>query len=268
MSASDATLNPSELAAARSQADRYHRSGGMTLLGLAAFWGVAAALYQWAGPATGQIALLLGSVAAHPIAWLVLRLAGGHAFLPCSNPLGGLYYASAVIPVIGVVGAAALATERDDAFFASAMLGLAAASCVTAWLYERPAYLLVAAVEILLPVTAWYFAPGVLPWFGLVGIAVLVLAGGLLLRRTDPRVTGVLPDAAGQGDRDQVTLDDAEADAASPSEPDAREARNAPGTPGEAPGDAPAAGEPSDVGQRRDERTTDQFFDQTDTKES
>ena len=285
MSPASAPLVPSELAAARSQADSYHRSGAMTLLGLAAFWGVAAALYQWAGPVTGQIALLLGSVAAHPVAWLVLRLAGGHAFLPRTNPLNGLYYATTLLPIIGVIGAGGLAHARPDAFFASAMLGLASASVITSWLYERPGYLVLAAVQVALPVLAWFFAAGTLPWFGLLGIVLLVVAGGLFLRLSEARAESTahagdqaMSDAAGTEGADVADARGAGADGTDLDGTGATGATRASGTgtgTGTEASEAPSR--PNGVGQhdaaahntpRPRRREREQFFDQSDTEES
>jgi hypothetical protein len=168
---------------AQEEADRLHRSGAMTLMALAAFWGIAAALYQWGSPLSGQIALLIGSAAAHPVAWLVLKLAGGPAMVPRGNPLAPLFYQICGIPLVVTLGAMALAEARPDAFFAGAMLGLAAACLPSANLYGRSLYLGLAAVFTALPVIAWFAAKPLLPWFGLIGVAVLLVTGALLLRR-------------------------------------------------------------------------------------
>ncbi|WP_394162589.1 DUF7010 family protein [Galactobacter valiniphilus] len=168
---------------AQTEADRLHRSGAMTLISLAAFWGIAAALYQWGSPLAGQIALLIGSAAAHPVAWLVLKLAGGPAMVPRSNPLSPLFYQVSAVPLVVTLGAMGLADARPDAFFAGAMLGLAAAFLPSASLYGRKLYLVLAAVFTVLPVVAWFAAQPLLPWFGLIGVALLLVSGALLLRR-------------------------------------------------------------------------------------
>lgn len=171
------------VAQARAEADRLHRSGAMTLISLAAFWGIAAALFQWGAPLAGEIALLLGSIAAHPVAWLILKVAGGPAALPRSNGLAPLFYAICAVPVVVTIGAMGLADARADAFFAAALLGPAAAFLPSASLYGRPLYLAAAAVFTVLPVVAWFFAEGLLPWFGLIGVGLLLLFGAGLLRR-------------------------------------------------------------------------------------
>ncbi|RII41442.1 hypothetical protein DWB68_12530 [Galactobacter valiniphilus] len=168
---------------AQTEADRLHRSGAMTLISLAAFWGIAAALYQWGSPLAGQIALLIGSAAAHPVAWLVLKLAGGPAMVPRSNPLSPLFYQVSAVPLVVTLSAMGLADARPDAFFAGAMLGLAAAFLPSSSLYGRKLYLVLAAVFTMLPVVAWFAAQPLLPWFGLIGVALLLVSGALLLRR-------------------------------------------------------------------------------------
>lgn len=176
------------MSAAQVEADRLHRSGSMMLLSLAAFWGIAAALYTWGTPLAGQIALLIGTAAACPVAWLVLKLAGGPAMLPRSNPLKGLSFQVSAIPLIGVLAAMALAQtqelggDKDSAFFAASMLGLAAAFLPMVTLYGRPVYLALTAVFLLLPVIGWVAARPLLPWFGLIGVLVLLVAGALFLR--------------------------------------------------------------------------------------
>lgn len=180
--------HPMSMSDAQTEADRLHRSGSMMLLSMAAFWGIAAALYTWGSPLSGQIALLIGTAAAYPVAWLVLKLAGGPAMLPRTNPLKGLSFQVAAVPLIGVVAAMALAQtqtlagDKDSAFFAASMLGLAAASLPTVTLYGRPVYLGLTAAFLLLPVIAWFAARPLLPWFGLIGVIVLLVAGALLLR--------------------------------------------------------------------------------------
>lgn len=179
------------VAQAQAEVDRLHRSGSVSMLSLAAFWGVAAALYTWGSPLAGTIALLVGSAVAHPVAWLVLKLAGGPAMIPRSNALQGLSYQVAAIPLIGVVGAMALAESRPDAFFASAMLGLSAAALPAVALYGRKLYLALAVAFLLLPALAWFGAKPLLPWFGLLGVALLLVFGALFLRRLGGLGVGV-----------------------------------------------------------------------------
>lgn len=202
------------LHAAQVEADRLHRSGSMMLLSMAAFWGIAAALYQWGSPLAGQIALLIGTAVAYPVAWMVLKLAGGPAMLPRSNPLVGLSLQVAAIPLVGVLGAMALAQARPDAFFAGAMLGLSAAALPTVTLYGRRIYWVLAAVFLLLPVIAWFAAEPLLPWFGLIGIVVLLVCGALFLRSLGGLAAAPgtaageeLPDAAEISDKTRAASD-------------------------------------------------------------
>jgi hypothetical protein len=206
---------------AQAEVDRLHRSGAITLMALAAFWGIAAALYQWGSPLSGQIALLIGGAAAHPVAWLVLKLAGGPAMVPRGNPLAPLFYQICGIPLVVTLGAMALADARPDAFFAGAMLGLAAACLPSASLYGRSLYLGLAAVFTALPVIAWFAAKPLLPWFGLIGVAVLLVAGALLLRRLGglgaaPRQGTPHDDAAPVSPESGASAEGTDADAPAP----------------------------------------------------
>lgn len=200
--------------AAQAEADRLHRSGSMMLLSLAAFWGIASALFTWGEPLAGQIALLIGTAAAYPVAWLVLKLAGGPAMLPRTNPLKGLSFQVAAIPLIAVIAAMALAQtqvlsgDKDNAFFAASMLGLATASLPTVTLYGRPVYLALTAVFLVLPVIAWVGARPLLPWFGLIGVIVLLVSGALLLRSLGGLAASA-PLAASQDLPDDASVTDA-----------------------------------------------------------
>jgi hypothetical protein len=176
------TPQDQSLGQARHQADVLHRSGGVTLLTLAAFWGISAALYQWGTPTAGQVALLLGTIAAHPVSWLVLKLVGGPVMLPRTNPLNPLFYEIACIPVAGVVAAIVAARAKPTLFFAVALLSLGMALLPTAFLYGKNLYLLAGAVLIVLPAICAFVAVPLLPWFGLIGVILLIVAGGLFLR--------------------------------------------------------------------------------------
>jgi hypothetical protein len=170
------------LAEARHQADVLHRSGGVALLTLAAFWGIAAALYQWGTPTAGEVALLLGTIAAHPVSWMVLKLVGGPVMLPRTNPLNSLFFEIACIPVAGVVAAIIAAQSESRQFFPVALLGLGVALLPTAFLYGKNLYLLAGAVLIVLPAICAFVAAPLLPWFGLIGVILLIVTGGLFLR--------------------------------------------------------------------------------------
>ncbi|MGO3151188.1 MAG: DUF7010 family protein [Galactobacter sp.] len=170
------------LADARHQADVLHRSGGVSLLTLAAFWGIAAALAQWGTPTAGQIALLLGTLAAHPVSWLVLKLVGGPVMLPRSNPLVSLFYEIVAIQVAGVVVGIMTAQSKPSLFFAISLMGLGAGLLPTAFLYGKNLYLLAGAIMILVPAICAFVATPLVPWFGLIGVVLLVVTGGLFLR--------------------------------------------------------------------------------------
>lgn len=185
MNAPSATVTDMGFKRAQSEVDRLQRGGSMNLLCLAAFWGIAAALYTWGSPLAGQIALLVGTVAAYPVAWAVLKLAGGPALIPRTNPLMPLSFQVAAIPLVVTVGALGLAQSRPDAFFATAMLGLSAAALPQMTLYGRRSYLWLTLIFLILPVLAWFAAVPLLPWFGLIGVVVLLVSGALLLRGID-----------------------------------------------------------------------------------
>ena len=171
------TLEP-----AQRQARAVMRGGGISFLVLAAWWGVAAALFQWGSPITGQIALLVGAVVAQPITWAILKLLGGPAWLPRENPLRGLALANAAIPVVCVLAAMAMATKIPEAFFAAAMVGWAAAALPDATLYGMRIHWLFGGLLILIPVLLWFALPAILPWAGLIGVVMFTLFGPLILR--------------------------------------------------------------------------------------
>lgn len=171
------TLEP-----AQRQARAVMRGGGISFLVLAAWWGVAAALFQWGSPITGQIALLVGAVVAQPITWALLKLLGGPAWLPSENPLRGLALANAAIPVVCVLAAMAMATKIPEAFFAAAMVGWAAAALPDATLYGMRIHWLFGGLLILIPVLLWFALPAILPWAGLIGVVMFTLFGPLILR--------------------------------------------------------------------------------------
>lgn len=171
------TLEP-----AQRQARAVMRGGGISFLVLAAWWGVAAALFQWGTPIAGQIALLIGAVVAQPITWAILKLLGGPAWLPRENPLRGLALANATIPVVCVLAAMAMATKIPEAFFAAAMVGWAAAALPDATLYGMRIHWVFGGLLILIPVLLWFAMPTVLPWAGLIGVVMFTLFGPLILR--------------------------------------------------------------------------------------
>lgn len=171
------TLEP-----AQRQARAVMRGGGISFLVLAAWWGVAAALFQWGTPIVGQIALLVGAVVAQPITWAILKLLGGPAWLPRENPLRGLALANATIPVVCVLAAMAMATKIPEAFFAAAMVGWAAAALPDATLYGMRIHWVFGGLLILIPVLLWFAMPTVLPWAGLIGVVMFTLFGPLILR--------------------------------------------------------------------------------------
>ena len=171
------TLEP-----AQRQARAVMRGGGISFLVLAAWWGVAAALFQWGTPIAGQLALLIGAVVAQPITWAILKLLGGPAWLPRENPLRGLALANATIPVVCVLAAMAMATKIPEAFFAAAMVGWAAAAFPDATLYGMRIHWVFGGLLILIPVLLWFAMPTVLPWAGLIGVIMFTLFGPLILR--------------------------------------------------------------------------------------
>lgn len=171
------TLEP-----AQRQARAVMRGGGISFLVLAAWWGVAAALFQWGTPIAGQIALLIGAVVAQPITWAILKLLGGPAWLPRENPLRGLALANATIPVVCVLAAMAMATKIPEAFFAAAMVGWAAAALPDATLYGMRIHWVFGGLLILIPVLLWFAMPAILPWAGLIGVVMFTLFGPLILR--------------------------------------------------------------------------------------
>jgi hypothetical protein len=173
---------PMTLDAARHEADVFHRSGGVSLLTLAAFWGIAAALAQWGTPTAGQVALLLGTLAAHPVSWLVLKLVGGPVMIPRANPLNQLFYEIVAIQVAGVVVGIIAAEFKPSLFFVIALMGLGAAMLPTAFLYGKNLYLVAGAVLIVLPGICAFVATPLVPWFGLIGVVLLIVIGALFLR--------------------------------------------------------------------------------------
>lgn len=223
----DSTTDPrpgQSLAQARHEADVVHRSGGVALLSLAAFWGIAAALYQWGTPTAGQVALLLGTIAAHPVAWLVLKLVGGPVLIPRANPLSGLFYQLVCVEVIAVVAGIMAAHSRPSIFFATAMLGLGAALLPMSFLYGRNLYIAVGAVFVLVPAFCAFVAEPLLPWFGLIGVVALILSGALFLRLDGgnglPAPRRFFGERVGQGDEPELTASAGTASSGTGSEPD------------------------------------------------
>ncbi|MGO3088739.1 MAG: DUF7010 family protein [Galactobacter sp.] len=208
------------LADARHQADVLHRSGGVSLLTLAAFWAIASALSQWGTPTAGQVALLLGTLAAHPVSWLVLKLVGGPVMLPRSNPLSSLFYEIVAIQVAGVVVGIMAAQSKPSLFFAISLMGLGAGLLPTAFLYDKNLYLLAGAIMVLVPAVCAFVATPLVPWFGLIGVILLIVTGGLFLRLDGgiglPLPSSILGERVGNGKADDSGSTELSASSAAP----------------------------------------------------
>ena len=121
--------------------------GGFTgLLTSAALWSLSAALGTWGSMRQAMIVLVLGGALIHPVAQLLLRLAGGPWSISAQNPMRQLALQAAwVIPLCMPLVAGATLYNRNW-FYPALMVAVGAHYFPFAFLYGMPHYMVLGGV--------------------------------------------------------------------------------------------------------------------------